>query len=104
MTGAIELVNGCSALGYIGDVGLRFILCSGMLGFGGICVAMQTKSVIGGLPMRPYLRGKLLQASFSVLLAWGVVHRIWGIPGVCFLLFLGRKCRFASRKTETAGV
>ena len=104
VTGAIELVNGCSALGYIGDVGLRFILCSGMIGFGGICVAMQTKSVIGGLSMGPYLRGKLMQTGFSILLAWGVVHRIWGIPGACFLLFLGLKCSFCSRKTGAVGV
>ena len=104
VTGLLELVNGCSALGYVGDVGLRFILCSGMLGFGGICVAMQTKSVIGDLPMRPYLRGKLIQTGFSLVLAWGVVHRIWVIPGTCFLLILGSKCGFRSRKTGAVGV
>ena len=104
VTGALELVNGCSVLGYVGDVGLRFILCSGMLAFGGICVAMQTKSVIGGLSLMPYLRGKLLQTGFSLVLAWSAVQGSRAVPMACILLVLGVKFGFGSRKAGTVGV
>lgn len=67
--GILELTNGCCALTQISDVNLRFILCSGMLSFGGICVVMQTASVIEGLDIRCYLVGKVIQAVFSILLS-----------------------------------
>lgn len=69
LTGILELTNGCCSLARIENVGLRFILCTGMLTFGGLCVTMQTMSVIPGLSGRDYLRGKLLQTFFCILLA-----------------------------------
>lgn len=68
--GLLELANGCFSLSVIPEECVRFILCSGMLGFGGICVAMQTASVTEGLSLRYYFPGKLLQGAFSMLLAW----------------------------------
>ena len=46
--GLLELANGCLALNRISDPSIRFLICSGMLGFGGICVTMQTASVAQG--------------------------------------------------------
>lgn len=67
--GLLELANGCSVLDSIPSVGVRFILCSGMLAFGGICVAMQTSSVTGALGMGCYVRGKVLQMLISIVLS-----------------------------------
>jgi hypothetical protein len=69
ITGILELANGCCDLGRISNEGLRFILCSGMLAFGGLCVCMQTASVTEGLSLREYYIGKALQVLFSVLFA-----------------------------------
>ncbi len=69
ITGILELSNGCCDLGRITDEGLRFIVSSGILAFGGLCVTMQTASVTAELSLKPYLIGKLLQVLFSVLLA-----------------------------------
>lgn len=69
ITGILELSNGCCDLGRISNEGLRFILCSGMLAFGGICVCMQTASVTEGLSLKEYYIGKALQVLFSVLFA-----------------------------------
>lgn len=68
--GFLELANGCCALDCIASVGARFVLCSGMLAFGGICVLMQTASVTGKLGLGLYLPGKILQALFSLLLSY----------------------------------
>lgn len=66
--GLLELTNGCFALDAIDSLPLRFTVCSAMLAWGGICVAMQTRSVTQGLSMRYYLYGKLVQTGFSLLL------------------------------------
>ena len=70
--GVLELANGCCALEQITDVNLRFAICSGMLAFGGICVTMQTVSVTGGLSLKQYFLGKMIQTAFSVIAAASV--------------------------------
>ncbi len=77
VTGLMELSNGCCSLSQIPDEGLRMILCSAMLAFGGLCVAMQTVSVGEGLDLSLYLPGKLLQTGVSVVLSLWVV---WLVP------------------------
>lgn len=67
--GLFELANGCLCLDSITLPGLRFVTASIMLSFGGICVQMQTASVTGGLGIRNYLAGKILQTIFSFLLS-----------------------------------
>ena len=69
ITGVLELANGCCELDRIENIGLRFIVCSGILSFGGVCVTMQTSSVIDGLGMGWYLPGKLMQGLISTVLA-----------------------------------
>jgi len=68
--GVLELANGCCCLGSITDTALRFVVCSGILAFGGLCVWMQTVSVTAGLGTGWYFPGKLLQALLSICLAW----------------------------------
>ena len=72
--GVLELANGCCSADLIPTAGLRFILCSGMLAFGGICVALQTASVTGELGLGKYMQGKLLQTIFSILLSMTVQY------------------------------
>jgi len=69
LTGLLELANGCCNLSRIENHGLRFILCSLMLSLGGVCVFMQTSSVLQGLPVKHYLKGKALQGIFALLLS-----------------------------------
>jgi len=63
--GIIELSNGCVALAKISSNALRFLICSCFLSFGGICVCMQTRSVIKELSVNQYIVGKLLQGLVS---------------------------------------
>lgn len=67
--GFLELTNGCCTADAVSAQGLRFVLCSAMLAFGGICVAMQTASVTGKLGIKQYLNGKTLQTIISFLLS-----------------------------------
>lgn len=69
LTGLLELANGCFSLIIVKNIGLRFLLCAGMLSFGGLCVWLQTLSIAGHVPMRLYLPGKLIQSAIAVSLA-----------------------------------
>lgn len=72
VTGALEISNGCIALAEVRNIGLRFVLCSIFLNFGGLCVAMQTHSVSAGIKQRRYLHGKCLQALAGFTMAYTV--------------------------------
>lgn len=82
--GVIELVNGCNALRMIPNEAVKMILCTTFLSFGGICVCMQTMSVVGTLGIRSYLKGKLLQTVISGILAAVAVGIIF--PGNKWML------------------
>lgn len=69
ISGLLELTNGCCMLATVPNTGLRFILCSGMLAFGGLCVGMQTVTVTASIGSGMYFPGKLLQMILSVALA-----------------------------------
>lgn len=82
VTGVLELTNGCFALPLIRQEALRFIICEGMVCFGGLCVALQTASVAAKLKLKLYLPGKLLQTVISSILAavlWGAMHLQWSL-------------------------
>jgi len=79
LMGALELTNGCCALKEIGDPGVRFIMASALLGFGGLCVALQTASVTGSLGIGDYIRGKLLQTIFSIALSMPFATMLNGV-------------------------
>lgn len=86
--GMLELSNGCCALGAVPDISLRFVICSVILAFGGLCVSMQTMSVTKGLSLSRYFAGKLLQTVFSLILAAAVVWQLWAAAGGLTLFFL----------------
>ena len=92
--GILELANGCLTLDAIPLPGLRFVIASGMLSFGGLCVAMQTASVTGELGIKNYLPGKIMQTTISVLLSIIVQWLIFSpaerisIPLPIFLIFV----------------
>lgn len=69
ITGLLELTNGCYRLFDATTQGVRFVMCATFLGFGGLCVLMQTVSVTGGLGTGNYFLGKMLQGSVSLFLS-----------------------------------
>ena len=69
INGLLELTIGCTALPYVNPEGLRMILCSGLLALGGVCITLQTVSVMGNVGLGSYIQGKLMQGCFSVSLA-----------------------------------
>ena len=93
VTGLLELTNGCCDLVLIKDVKMRFLLCSGMLSFGGLCVFMQTASVSGGLSLKFYILGKCLQAGLSLLLSVSLfLEKGWILlGGLLVVIMLVRK-------------
>lgn len=69
LAGFLELSNGCMALTGIENNGLRFMICSGILAFGGLCVYLQTVSVTDQLGTGFYFPGKILQCLISLILS-----------------------------------
>lgn len=67
--GMTELSNGIVSLRKIDSEMVRFIFASCFLAFGGICVWMQTASVVADLGAGLYFPGKLLQTGISLLLS-----------------------------------
>ena len=65
----MELSNGCCMLSEIPCEGIRFIIASFLLSQGGICVAMQTRSIVVTLGTGMYFPGKALQSCFAVAAA-----------------------------------
>lgn len=91
IVGSLELTNGCLKLPMIAPQDIRFLLCSILLAFGGLCVLMQTASVISPLKSSTYILGKILQASISILLVIVVqflTKSFHFTPSILFLLFV----------------
>lgn len=87
LTGLLELTNGCLLLGSVPDIRLRFVLAVVLLTFGGLCVGMQTASLLSGLPLKSYLMGKLLQTAIALAMAMAAAWGIWLPMVLVFLLF-----------------
>ena len=99
LTGIIELTNGICLLSDCESEGLRFIISASTLGFGGICVGMQTVSVTVKTGTGWYFPGKLFQGTFSLFLSLITANFLYGpiaygkfavmITGIiCCILFL----------------
>jgi len=69
--GIIELTNGVSMISSIPfkAISLNIIICSFLLGFGGLSIMLQILSVVSKekLSIKPYIFGKLLQAILATL-------------------------------------
>ena len=72
-SGILELSNGSLRLSGIPDEDLRFLIASVLLGFGGICVHLQTLSVFPQIRYKLYLSGKLRQTVYSFILASAMI-------------------------------
>ena len=70
----LELSNGCCELSSVADIPMRFLLCSGVLAAGGLCVTMQTASVTDGLSLKYYFTGKLIQLCVSLILSTCIAY------------------------------
>ncbi len=82
--GMLELTNGFFALEKVSDPGLRLILSAGFLGFGGLCVCMQTAGVTDSrLGLGMYLPGKLLQCSLSLAFASITAKFLFPASSIC---------------------
>ena len=79
LTGVLELSNGCISLIEIQNTGLRFVLCSFLLGFGGLCVALQTSTVATSVDQRMYLSGKCVQAVISFIISYVIQLLLFSI-------------------------
>lgn len=77
ISGILELANGCVTLQEVSNTGMRFVLCSVLLGFGGLCVALQTGSMASSVNQRKYLPGKCAQAGISFIIAYIVQHFVF---------------------------
>lgn len=69
ISGLLELSNGCIHLNRILQEHIRFIVACVLLSAGGLCVTLQTASVVNNLGLGWYLPGKTIQISISVLLS-----------------------------------
>lgn len=71
ITGIIEITNGVK-LASIGTSPLSIIVCSFLLGFGGISVLLQVLSITSEakISIKPYILGKFMQACFSAIIMY----------------------------------
>lgn len=65
--GCIELSNGCISLASLPNSNYKFIAASIILGFGGICVAMQSVSFLSELSKKNYYVGKCMNAALAAV-------------------------------------
>ena len=80
--GIMELSNGITYLHNLDGSGIRFVLSSAFLAFGGLCVGMQTVSVTKDLGLGQYFPGKVLHCLFSILIASVVQYGLFS-PEAC---------------------
>ena len=99
LIGLLELSNGCCELPKIPDIRVRFILCSGMLAAGGLCVTAQTSSVTKGLSLRYYFLGKVIQILVSLMISYSIMHQTM-LPLLFLLpLLLLNSCRTGKKRS-----
>ena len=104
LVGLLELSNGCCDLVTITDVNTRFVLCSGLLAAGGLCVAAQTGSVTPGISLRYYYSGKLMQVLVSVVLSYSITSQTAWPLIVLLLPLLHQISKKRSRNRVLSGV
>lgn len=77
LTGMVELTNGVSVIANIPfkTISVNMIICSFLLGFGGISILLQVFSIISSsdISIKPYIIGKLLQGLFAALYTYLLV-------------------------------
>lgn len=99
-SGILELANGCCTLAQVPQPEVRMALFSLFLGFGGLCVLMQTRSVCAELRISRYLWGKILQAVISFLITISIISREMRFVSTAVLMALCGTYYFISRKSQ----
>ena len=89
LIGLLELSNGCCMLVLIENLKWRFLICAGLLSWGGLCVTMQTGSAAKGLSLKYYILGKLIQGLLSITFAAAIVFEFFWIVPCIVIGFLG---------------
>lgn len=84
-SGIVELANGCVNLQHLPQEGMRFLLASSMLAFGGLCVGMQTLSVTRGVGTGCYFPGKALQTVLSVFISCFIQSLLFSGTNVVYI-------------------
>lgn len=87
LTGILELANGCISLVAVPNEAVRFIVCSCILAFGGLCVVMQTSSVCSNLGLKMYFSGKILQTLISLVIALPFSYLLYGVKADIWFFF-----------------
>lgn len=103
VSGLLELTNGCTALHQIADDNLRFALCAVFTCFGGICVTMQSYSVLhSDLNRTYYFPGKLLQVSLVILLVSLAQQNMYPMTWIAIPTTIGFLLFFRKNKKTVA--
>ena len=80
LTGILELTNGISSTSSIAsrNLAINVIICSFLLGFGGISIMLQVLSIISksDISIKPYVLGKLLHGTLSALYTYLIINNI----------------------------
>ena len=80
LSGMIELTNGLKIATSIPvkNISLTIIICSFLLGFGGISILLQVFSIISksDLSIKPYLLGKLIHGTFAAIYTYFIIKWI----------------------------
>jgi len=79
-TGLLELTNGVCNIANITckSISTNIIVCSFLLGFGGISIALQILSIVSKakISIKPYIIGKLLQGIFAAIYTYVFIYTI----------------------------
>ena len=77
-SGILEFTNGISKVASIPNksISINIIICSFLLGFGGISVSLQILSIISKakISIKPYLIGKLLQGTLAAVYTYLIIN------------------------------
>ena len=99
LAGLLELTNGCNALQKIDNQNIQFLLCVIMVSFGGVCVTMQSFSVLhSDLKRFSYFPGKLLQTALGILFASAVQQKLYTVTWIAMAISPGCVYFFRKRK------
>lgn len=107
ITGLLELSNGCMELNAFHGDSIRFMICSFLLSWGGLCILLQTKGVFPELNMGAYVRVKLQQCLINLCLSLLFIPFLADIhiPPAGYTLMIGGAglvMVFGKRKKEVA--
>lgn len=80
ISGFLELTNGCLLLQDIPEEWLRYLFFTVFINMGGLCVAMQTLSVVGELGIGMYWRGKLMQSLIGTGISLLLLPVLFSLP------------------------